>query len=220
MFQNFGFIEAKGKAMKENPRYEFDFCAIGEVFIPFARDFICQYALDMKSDYVFMVDDDMIAPSNLFWLLERNKKDICTALAFTRNPNHLPVMYQTIDLWDPVARKHVSKCEFVKNYPRNQLVECDASGFGAALINMNVLKKMPRPWFMGSHGTGEDIHFCLEAKKYGFRVFMDTRVKLGHLSNPIMVTEEYSDEFNKMTPEERDRLYGSFTKYQEVPLAK
>ena len=68
---------------------------------------------------------------------------------------------------------------------------------------------------MGTPGCGEDVHFCVMAKKLGFRVFMDTATKLGHLSHPVIVTEEYSDQFNKLSQEEKDRMYGFYTKYSE-----
>ena len=43
---------------------------------------------------------------------------------------------------------------------------------------------------------------------------MDTSIKLGHLGSPAIITEEYSDTWNKLTVEEKDRLYGQYTKYQ------
>jgi len=61
--------------------------------------------------------------------------------------------------------------------------------------------------------TGEDVTLCLKAKKAGFGVWMDSRIKLGHLSDPIVVTEEYADKWQKLSPEEREKTYGKFTKY-------
>lgn len=220
MFQNLGFLEAKGKFLNEPVRFEFEFCAIGEVFIPFAREFICNHALETNCDYVFMVDDDMMVDPQIFFKLQENDKDICTALAFTRNPTHLPVAYQMVEGWDPVSRKEFARSEHILNYPKNQLVRLDASGFGVVLIKTEVLKKMQKPWFMGSHGTGEDLHFCLEARKYGFETWMDTRLKTGHLSNNIVVTEEYANNYRKLDQKEADRLYGNYEKYANVELAK
>ncbi len=49
---------------------------------------------------------------------------------------------------------------------------------------------------MSTSPTGEDILFCVNAKKQAkARVFMDTRIKLGHLGDPILIDEDYYDQF-------------------------
>lgn len=221
MWKHLGNREAEDFFERKDPRYVFTLGAIGEILTPFAREKLASSAVEMGVDYLFMVDDDMICPKELFYDLVRHDVDICAPLAFTRNPDHKPVMYQTIEGYDPVTHKSYYTTNFVMNYPRNKLVECDAVGFGAVLIKTDVIKKIAdsgQSCFTGMDSTGEDISFCYKAKKLGFRVFMDTSVKLGHLGNNIIVTEEYSDMHNKLTPEEKDRFYGKYIKYpsQEI----
>ena len=208
-----GGMEMEQKHKEVKPRYEFCWVSVGEIFIPFAREMMADQAVKYKCDYLFMIDDDMMAPVDLFYKLVRHDVDIVAPLAFTRNPPHRAVMFSVIEGYDKVVGKDYYINHPVINYPRNRLVECDAVGFGAALIKTEVIKRMQKPCFMGSLGTGEDIHFCIAAKKLGFRVFMDTSTKLAHLSNPIKVTEEYSDHYNKLNEEERDRFYGQYEKY-------
>lgn len=215
-----GNREMKEHMEKTVPRYEFVWVNTGEIFVPFAREMLAAKAIEYECDYLFSVDDDMMAPYDLFYQLVKHDVDIVAPLAFTRNPPHRAVIFSTIEGYDPVVGKPYFINNTVHNYPRNKLVECDAVGFGACLIKTEVLKKMAQPRFMGSIGTGEDIHFCLAAKKLGFRVFMDTSVKLGHLSKPIVVTEEYSDAFNKMSQEEKDKYYGKFEKYEPSQTVK
>lgn len=208
-----GRRESEQYYRKESPRYVFNYFSAGEIFVPYAREMLCQTALDYKSDFIVMIDDDMITPHDLVYKLIEHNQDIVAALAFTRNPPHHPVIYQTVEGYDPVVRVQYGKNTTVRNYPRNTLVECDAVGFGAVAIKCDLLRKMNKPWFMGCPGAGEDITFCYNAKKVGGRVFMDTATKLGHLSHPVVVTEEYSDNFNKMSQEEKNKVYGSFMKY-------
>lgn len=215
MLYYMGGMEIQQKMEKQNPRYEFIILSAGEIFIPFAREQLADYALKFNADYLFMVDDDMIAPMDLFYQLVKDDVDIVAPLAFTRNPPHKPVMFSVIDGFDPVLRKNYYVNNTVHNYPRNKLVECDAVGFGAVLIKMDVFRKMAKPYFMGSMGCGEDVTFCVQAKKLGFRIFMDTRVKLGHLSHPVVVTEDYAEKFNKLDQAQRDKYYGFYTKYDE-----
>jgi len=71
-------------------------------------------------------------------------------------------------------------------------------GFGAVIIRLSMVKKMTAPYFMSTTNTGEDIWFCVNAKKQAdARVFMDTRIKLGHIANPEIIDDEYVDRFNK-----------------------
>lgn len=202
------------------PRYEFYWFCAGEIFIPFAREQMAQAAMDHECDYLFMVDDDQLAPPDMFFSLVKHNVDIVGALTFTRNPPHNPVIYEKIEGFDKAADKHYEFTTIVKSYPRNTLVECDAIGFGAVLINTKVLRGIPKPWFMGSQGTGEDIFFCIQAKKNRFKVFMDTSVKMGHLGKPTIITEEYADKVQGMGEKERERIYGTYQKYANFEAVK
>ena len=215
-----GGTEMEQKLKDVKPRYEFIWVSTGEIFIPFAREMLAEQAIKYNCDYLFMCDDDMMAPVDLFYRLVKHGVDIVAPLAFTRNPPHRAVMFSVVEGFDPIVGKPYYINNTVHNYPRNRLVECDAVGFGAVLIDTKVLKGMGKPYFMGSHGTGEDIHFCNQAKKKGFKVFMDTSTKLGHISHPIIVTEEYSDNFNKLTEEQKDKFYGKYQKFDSTERLK
>lgn len=199
------------------PRYEFHFWSIGRIFTPLARENLCTMALNKKMDYVMQIDNDMLYPRDMFFQLVRHQKDIVCPLAFTRRPPHVPVMYIMREGWDTVSQDDFHQHIAIRNYPKNALVRVDSSGFGAALIHTRVLKKMPQPWFMGSKGTGEDILFCLEARKYGFQTFVDTSVKTGHLSDSTVIDEESVHKLwkqNGFEPEKEE----TFVKYGYVPL--
>ena len=200
-------------------RFEFYFAVIGRIFTPVARDQASKMALKQGCDYLFMFDDDMINPDDLFEKLYAHDVDIVAPLAFTRNYPHNPVLYSCIDGYDALARKEYFQNYVVKNYPKNQLVECDAVGFGAVLIKTSVLKRLQEAsggsdkWFMSTCGTGEDIYFCYKAKKAGFRVFMDTATKLGHISHPLIVTEEYVETQRKSEQPDFDKIHPVYDKY-------
>ena len=214
-----GGKEIEQKHEGQNPRYEFLWLVPERFSSPYAREMLAGKALKWGADYLFMVDDDMMCPADLFYKLVAHDVDIVAPLAFTRNPPHRPVMFSTIEGFDQVTKRQYYINNQVKNYPRNKLVECDAVGFGAVLIKTEVFKKVPKPWFFGMAQTGEDVTICVKAKKEGFRVFMDTATKLGHLSHPTIVTEEYSETFNKLAQDEKDKFYGFYTKYQEKVIA-
>lgn len=194
--------------------FEFYFMVVGRLFTPLAREECVKYALNAGCDYLFMIDDDMICPNDLFEKLYRHNVDIVGPLMFTRNPPHKPVIYSCMDGWDTVEKQSYFINHYVMNYPKDKLIECDAFGFGCALIKMDVFKKMGAPYFALCSNTGEDILFCYNAKKHGFRVHVDTSVKLGHLGNPICVTEEYAQNVWKQLDMDVEKKHGAYQKYE------
>jgi len=203
-----GRLQERGKQLKETPRFEFFQKTCGRMHVHVARDEMAKTAIQNDCDYLFMIDDDMISPNDLFEKLYASQKDIIGPLAFTRNFPHKPVIYSCVAGWD-----NVSQCEYFTNYavmkyPKDTLVQVDAIGFGAVLIKTECFKKMPAPWFMNPNKTGEDINFCYEANKYGFKTWVDTRLKLGHVSHPLIVTESYVLKQWEQYGMEVDKRYG------------
>lgn len=172
--------------------FEFYHFTAGRLLTPAAREALADHALASGMDYMLMIDDDMICPIDLFERLYEHDVDIVAPLAFTRNAPHMAVIYQCEKGWSPGSKVEYFKNHYVRNYPENTLVRCDAVGFGAALIKMSVLKKMKKPYFMSTCGTGEDVLFCYNAGKTGAKVYMDTATKLGHLSHPMVIDEDYA----------------------------
>lgn len=187
----YGLTEVNGIKFDypKNVKFEFYISTIGRVFTALARERIAEGAVDIGADYLFMVDDDMICPQDLFERLYRHNVDIVAPLAFTRLPPHKPVLYSVKTGYDSMEHKEYYINYSVVKYPKDSLVECDAVGFGAVLIKTDVFKALKKPWFMTTSGAGEDIHLCWQAGKNGKKIFMDTATKLGHLSEPVEVTE-------------------------------
>jgi len=195
-------------------RFEFRFAVIGRIFTPVAREEAAKMCVEWDCDYLYMIDDDMLCPDDMFERLYAHNVDIVAPLAFTRNYPHKPVIYAAIEGYDHVNKKDYFMNTSVMNYPKDKLVECDAVGFGAALIKRWVLDKMDTPRFMSTCGTGEDILFCYKAKKVGARVFMDTATKLGHLSRPLNIDEEYVERIRKEDPLWDKKSANGYKKYQ------
>ena len=75
------------------------------------------------------------------------------------------------------------------------MVEVDWVGAGFLLIKKEVFEKMPYPWFRhewihyddnGVHHqcqSGDDLSFCLQAKKYGYKIFCDCDTVVAHHIN-------------------------------------
>lgn len=213
VLSHFGVHEYCGMTydFPDDTEYQFSTHTVGDVFPAYAREQMGIIAADNGFDYLFQIDDDMITPPNLFELLVRWDVDIVAPLAFTRFAPHKPVIYNVEEGYDPVSRQYYYTNYTVERYPKNQLVRCDAVGFGAALIKVDVLRRMKKPWFMTTSGAGEDIHFCHMAGKHGFKVFMDTSTKLVHLGSRKKISEATYEGESKVLEERIEK--GDIEKY-------
>jgi len=192
----------------EGVEYEFFWASVGRVLTPLARERLTEWAIKTNMDYMLMIDDDMICPMDLFEKLVRHNVDVVAPLAFMRMAPHMPVIYRLDEGYDSMSNMNYYVTEVIKNYPKNRLVECDAVGFGAALIKVDVVKKMSKPYFMSTTSTGEDLWFCKRAKEIGAHVYMDTGVKLGHMGLPPIIEEKDFD--REFKSDEHREIYGEW----------
>lgn len=163
---------------------------------PVARNAIVEKALELGSDYLLFIDDDMIIPPDGLIRLLNHDKDIVCGLAFQRIAPHYPCIF-----------RNVGEDIFPMEVVRQGLFEIDACGSAFILISMEVFKKMPKPWYvfadksMGIYvdkgGLGEDISFSLKAKRLGFEIFCDTDLIVTHLGDNREVTEKDYFEYHK-----------------------
>lgn len=201
-------------------RYEFYWYTAGRMLTQLAREKLAEHAVKENCDYMIMYDDDMVLSPDfaikLLETMEKHKKiDVLGALAFMRNPPHYPVIYTTTEGYDGVNHSEYYIREYVKRYPKDTLVECDAVGFGGVCIKVDLLKRLGEPWFMSTTKTGEDIWFCYRAKRdVNARIFMDTRIKMGHLKNPEVIDEDYFDKWVKENKHDLgDEVPGKYVAY-------
>lgn len=197
------------KKAKFNPvRYEYYWYTVGRILTPLAREKLATEAVKKDMDYLIQYDDDMVLPPGMAtYLLDVMEKhpeiDVLAPLAFMRSDPHYAVMYNVVEGYDSNRHQAYYFNQFVKNYPKDKLVECDAVGFGASCIRVSLLRRMKEPYFMSTTNTGEDIWFCVNAKQQAkARIFMDTRCKLGHIGNPPIITEETRDIYIKENKED------------------
>jgi hypothetical protein len=198
-----GILEEKMRQEGISPRYEFYRFSTGRLLTQLAREKLMEVALKEDMDFVIMYDSDMLLPLDtiealLQDMVDHPEIDVLAPLAFMRNPPHYAVIYNVIEGYDGNRHQEYYYNQYVKKYPKNKLVECDAVGFGAACIRLSfVREKMKAPFFMSTTPTGEDIFFCVNAKKAGGRIFMDTRIKLGHIANAPIIDEDYAEKWWK-----------------------
>lgn len=135
---------------------------------------LCKTAMQREASHILFLDDDMRLPMDTLMGLIRHDKDIVAANCARK------------ELWPtrPTARGFKGECVYTRKRSTG-LEEVDSIGTGVMLINTRVLKAMPQPWFAEvwkpetETVTGEDVYFCEQARKHGFKVYIDHDISKG-----------------------------------------
>ena len=148
-----------------------------------ARNRICQKAVDGKSDKLFMIDSDMIVPEDAIHNLLDPDVPICIGVARFKNDSRRAPIFKGVqdetgsDAWEwdkiPAGRFTFQN-----------------GGVACAMIDVNMLRKIPRPWFIWEergNGTyvGEDIGFYEKIRGRGYTPYADGRVRCGHIGRRV-----------------------------------
>lgn len=143
-----------------------------------ARERCVDNALKWGADFILFYDSDMIFGTDLFLRLFMAKKPVVAALAFTGRQPITPVIYNFRDFKFTHEVSFVS--EPIHDYPRDTLFQVDAVGGGVFLVNADVFRSMPKPWFATQSALGEDIYFCARCKMQDIPVWVHTGAKTIH----------------------------------------
>lgn len=139
-----------------------------------------QIARDMKGDWLWFIDPDMVfAPETIERLLA-HQVDAVQVLCLKRHPPHEPV------LWD-VTPNHVS----ISPVGRPRLVEVQSLGAGGTLYRRRCFEAVSDPWFEGVLGL-EDTNFAQKLRAAGVPLYVDLATRVGHVT-PMIVWPHYVD---------------------------
>lgn len=149
------------------------------------RNAACSDALSAGFQWVLFLDDDVIPPGDVFSRLLRHGQDVVSGLYYRRQEPICPVAMKLDDK---------GQAQWVTNWsPPDSLLEVDLVGAGCLLIHRRVLEAMPRPWFeweigksepaipRGRGAMSEDFTFCMNAKRAGFKIHLDTSIRCEHV---------------------------------------
>ena len=170
-FLSFMALERPQECHLIYPTGGFHFSDIGKV-----RTNLCDQAIELGCTHLLMMDTDQVYhDQDLITRLLDHKKPVVCGKVHRRYPPFEPILN--------VNREHVDDSVI----DAGGLVKVDATGTGCMLIDLEVLKSIPYPWFELSTGddgkpVGEDIGFCYKAGKAGFNVYVDCDVNIGHLA--------------------------------------
>lgn len=161
-----------------------------------ARNKIAQKAIDLKAEYVLMVDNDVVLPKDALANLLEDAKDVCLGFYAHRDTDNIyrgrscvckmydenGIKYFNYPLDSEYTAKELSMLKEAGQFK----VQIHGGGMGCALIKTDVFNRVAYPWYdwVNYRGRGmlsEDLYFCEGCRKKGIPIFTDTRVACGHI---------------------------------------
>lgn len=153
----------------------------------------------MRGHFLIFIDDDMVWQSDAigrlvdtFFELDHQFDEpiIVGGLCFRRTPPYQPTLFMREQPTD-------GPYNFLEKWD-DDIVEVDATGMAFVLISKTAIEaiadaemppleirqtmKAPPAFFNWTGRMGEDLRFCADAKEKGVRIFVDTRIEIGHVS--------------------------------------
>ena len=143
-----------------------------------------------RYDYLFCVDSDIVLPKDALLKLLAADKDIISGLYIQRKPGH-----HILEIYENTPNGGTTNAQW-SNLKGRGIVEIAGCGFGCVLLKGNVLRQMPYPHFVYKSALdhaftlSEDVYFCLEAKKHGFKIYAETSLLCEHIHVAKMIVDQ------------------------------
>lgn len=173
------------------------------------RNYILQHALDLNMDYILWLDSDMLYPHDIILKYLQSDFDVMGCLYFKRSSPYDPVGYVKGD--DPLKPFHALDPRLL---PKDAVLEVDGLGFGGMMVNMKVYKAMGDDKWM-KYGDNfhlpykcegqltHDLEFCRTVQKHGFKIFMHTGIRPGHIADYVVTEEDWQREHQPIEKKEK-----------------
>lgn len=150
-----------------------------------SRNRLTAYAVAMEADYILWLDSDMVfAPDVLERMMkvldENDDIDIISGLYCRRATPFTPVAFDKLEIGEDGNLVF----EDMKEIP-DGLKEVAGVGFGCVLMKTDCIFDMANEhkgaWFTPMANAGEDCAFCIRAREYGYKIYLDPSIEFGHM---------------------------------------
>lgn len=169
-----------------------DAISINHVYILDAFERLMEKAFKVPGwDRLVFVEQDMILPLHALTRMAHysDEQAVVCGTYFKHTPPHAPIAY-----WDgPDGNYHALSGSLVRRWSvEPSLHQVDGVGFGCTSIARPVLEGWDsgRSLFLNDQKLGHDLWFCRQVRAQGHKVFLDTGVQCGHLSEVPIGAED------------------------------
>lgn len=163
-----------------------------------ARNRIAQKAIDLNTDFVLMVDNDVVLPADALKHLTEVRQDVCLGYYAHRDTDNIYRGRTCIcKLYQPDGQKYFNY-PLESEYTAEEMVQAreagqhriqiHGGGTGCAFIRTSVFSRIKYPWYdwvnyADDHRgmLSEDLYFCEQCRKVDIPIYTDSRVACGHI---------------------------------------
>lgn len=159
-----------------------------DLYFDFVRGYDCAVARNEIGkivqaggfDYVLMVDSDTVVPPDTLDLMLDPPVDVCLGVCPRKNTKEGKTAI--VKLGSPAYHDNY----FYSDLPKER-TRIKGGGFACALIKATVFTELNYPWFQyvtneNWSTLSEDYYFCQMCELFGIEMWVDPRVKCGHLA--------------------------------------
>ena len=162
----------------------------------------------MDGEWLLFIDDDMVFEAEAVGSLVASYHElkaqisepiIVGGLCVRRYPPYQPTLFRARDMTE-------GPFNFIEDWQGMDYVEVDATGAAFYLIEPDVFSAImggpfpslmiraglhPWPFYEWTGTMGEDLRFCLNARRAGVRIFVDTRIQIGHIGPKVLGISDF-----------------------------
>ena len=154
------------------------------------RNIMVSWALNNKFDYLLSVDSDIIMePDTLQKLLNcQNQQTAVSSGVYIQRKDGVRIPEIYVHNPQTGGQKNID----ISEVQGDRLIEVEAVGFGCCLVRRDVFEQVGNPWFQYHSNIefdkvlSEDVDFCIKARNKGYKIIVDTSIKLRHISKQYL----------------------------------
>lgn len=155
---------------------------------------------DPNFERLLIIEADMMVPRDTLIRHAAHTEPIVGGVYFMHAPPHHPIFTAPADEVD--YHRLFNAVEVAEMLEKPGLYEAMNVGFGCTSIRRDVLEEWPSnlPMFCNRQGLtadgmlvemGHDVAFCLEARRFGWKSYVDTNIVCGHLTQTVITPDHF-----------------------------
>lgn len=147
-----------------------------------AENLVAKEFLESDCTHLFMTEMDMVLPIDIIPALLALDKPVASGLYFLRGGKGEPCLYVKTITPPDNPYPHTPVRIFPHEEPFKLGKKGGCPGLGCVLIRREVFEKIEYPYFdLKENGYGSDMYFYTKVRDAGFEVWVDPRMRCGHM---------------------------------------